>query len=121
MDVNGLLVQYEMHNWNLQALSADTGNVVWSNSLKVPYGDGKPNVYDELAASIVSNFNYNGQIYIVGFAGDIWDINAADGNTVWYTNTTNLMGPSGIETPTTFGQYGPPNPPKPRLRCHLPC
>jgi hypothetical protein len=99
MCVDGKLIMYEMHNWQFQAIDSNTGNVAWSNTLRVPYGDGMPNVYDELAASITSNMNYNGQIYIIGFAGEIWDMDASTGNTVWYTNTTNLMGPSGIETP----------------------
>jgi len=99
MNVNGLMIQYEMHNWNIQALDSNTGNVVWTTQLKAPWGDGAPNVYSELASGITSGMNWNGQWYVVTFGGEIWDVNVADGRTIWYTNTTNLMGPSGIETP----------------------
>jgi hypothetical protein len=83
----------------MQALDSNTGNVVWTTQLKAPWGDGAPNVYSELASGITSGMNWNGQWYVVTFGGEIWDVNVTDGSTIWYTNTTNLMGPSGIETP----------------------
>jgi len=99
LNVNGLMIQYEMHNRHMQALDSNTGNVVWTTQLKTNWGDGSPNVYGELAASITGNMDWNNQVYIVTFAGEIWDINVTSGSTIWFTNTTNLMGPSGIETP----------------------
>jgi outer membrane protein assembly factor BamB len=99
MVVNGMLIQYELHDWNFQAIDTDTGNVVWTTQLTTGWGDGKPHVYGELARGIPRYLNLDDHIYIVTFAGEMWSLNANTGAQEWYTNTTNLMGPSGVETP----------------------
>jgi hypothetical protein len=99
MIINGMLIQYDLHTWTFQALDSNTGNVVWTTQLDTGWGDGKPNTYGEIAASITSRMTWNNQLYVVTFAGEIWDIDVTHGDIVWYTNTTNLMGPSGVETP----------------------
>jgi len=96
---NDIYVLLNYHNWVMNAFSCTTGNLVWTQTLKTPYGSGQPNLYDEVAASINSNLDANGQFVVVTFGGDIWDVNVTNGNTLWYTNTTTLLGPSGIETP----------------------
>ena len=99
MYCNGNYMWYNLHNNVINAIDCATGNLAWKSSVKTPYGDGQPNYYDELAASIPSNLNSNGRFVIMGFGGDIWCINATTGSTIWYTNTTTLLGPSGLETP----------------------
>jgi len=99
---DNLILEFNLHNLAIQAFNVDTGNSVWTNTIKVPYGNGQPNLYDELAKGLGTTpvpFSYNGQVVLYGFGVDIWDINMTNGNIMWYTNTTNLMGPSGIETP----------------------
>jgi len=87
------------HSWAIDAFSCDTGSLLWKNSLKTNWGNGAPNLYDEVAESVSASCNIDGQFVIATFGGDIWDVNVTNGNTIWYTNTTNLIGPSGIETP----------------------
>jgi len=97
--VSGNLILYGLNQMTIDAINCQTGAVAWSTKVTTPYGDGKGNPYDEVAASLCKYLNINGQIIIGAFGGDIWDVNATNGNTIWYTNTTTLMGPPGIETP----------------------
>jgi len=99
MYVDGKWILYNLNTYVMDAIDCKTGNLVWTNSVKTPYGNGQPNPYDEVAATVNTNLNINGQFIFDGFGGDIWDINATNGNTIWYTNTTTLIGPPGIETP----------------------
>ena len=96
---NGILIQFNLHDWTFQGIKGDTGNVVWTTQLDTGWGDGKPHVYGEIACGITRMMTYNDHLYVITFAGEIWDVDATNGNIMWYTNTTNLMGPSGIETP----------------------
>jgi hypothetical protein len=99
LGLNGLVIQYDLHDWVFQAIDSKTGNVVWTTQLDTGWGDGKPHMYGEIAASIVGRLTYDDHFYVVTFAGEIWSIDATNGDIEWYTNTTNLMGPSGVETP----------------------
>ncbi len=99
MYCDGNYMWYNLHNNVITAIDCATGNLAWTSSVKTPYGDGQPNYYNELAASIPTNLNGNGRFVIMGFGGDIWSVNATNGSTIWYTNTTTLLGDPGLETP----------------------
>jgi len=96
---NNLFIFDQLHNYVWQAFSTETGQSVWSTTLKTNWGDGVPNPYDIVAISVSQNFCWNNINVVATFGGDIWGMNLATGAQMWYTNTTNLMGPSGIETP----------------------
>ncbi|MGD0451173.1 MAG: hypothetical protein ABSA79_09000 [Candidatus Bathyarchaeia archaeon] len=85
------LVTYDTEAWNVA-----TGTKVWTTTLKTPYGDGTPNVYDNFG---VSERFANGVLYFYGLGGDIWAYGSTSGKLLWYTNTTTLIGNPGIETP----------------------
>jgi hypothetical protein len=41
----------------------------------------------------------NGVLYVMGFGGDVWAINALTGEEIWYTSTNKLIGEAGSDTP----------------------
>ncbi len=96
--INGLVVLVNMENWKCDAIDLSTGNIAWKTTLTTPYGDGTPNVY-----SILGGINFigqaNGRLFIEGFGGDMWALNATTGNQLWYTNTTTLIGAPSLESP----------------------
>ena len=89
--------------WKFIAYDPATGHKLYENQLKTDWGDGHPSYYDELAESVTSSHNIDGQMIIATFGGDIWNVNVTDGSTIWYTNTTNLIGPVGVDNP--FGTW----------------
>jgi hypothetical protein len=89
--------------WKFIAYDPATGNKLYESQLKTDWGDGHPNYYDELAESVTAMHNIDGQMIIATFGGDIWNVNVTDGSTIWYTNTTNLIGPVGVDNP--FGTW----------------
>ncbi|MGD6851100.1 MAG: hypothetical protein ACQCN6_03470 [Candidatus Bathyarchaeia archaeon] len=89
---NGYLVIINAVNFKCDAIDLKTGNKVWSTTLT------NPNVYDQ-PGGFTWQGCVNDRLIISGFGGDIWALNVTTGAQLWYTNTTTLMGPSGIETP----------------------
>ena len=71
--------------WGPIQLSGDNGNVPVPNSYNSIGG-----YQTEIA---------DGVLYIMGFGGDIWAIDANTGEEVWYTSTNKLIGESGSDTP----------------------
>jgi hypothetical protein len=94
---NGVyLIANLAQNWVVDAYDVRTGTQVWHTTLTGDNG-AAPNVYDQFG---IKAWNAPGDMTIfVGLGGDIWCINDANGKLAWYTNTTALVGSSGIETP----------------------
>ncbi len=83
-------------NWDMAAYDTRTGAKLWTTTLKTPYGDGTPNVYDNFG---ISYAYINGKLLWYGLGGDVWCFDSRTGAELWYTNTTTLIGDPGIETP----------------------
>jgi hypothetical protein len=93
---DGLFQLSSMYNWKVIALNARTGITKWTTTLECANG-AEPNIYNTIGG--ISARNGPGVTVYYGFGGDIWCINNTNGNQLWYTNTTRLMGDPGIETP----------------------
>lgn len=80
----------------VQAFSVITGKQVWSTILTGL--NGAPiNPYDTVGG-IKGNI-YGNSFLVFGFGGDIWSLDMATGKQNWYTNTTQLVGDAGANTP----------------------
>jgi hypothetical protein len=82
-------------NWAGQAIDVRTGDTAWKTTLEGDNG-AAPNRYDSFG---IHTLNGPGVTIFVGFGGDLWCYDNANGDLVWYTNTTKLLGDPGIETP----------------------
>ena len=67
----------------------------WEVKLRGDNG-AEPNIYDVFGMKL---YEANKAFIVNGLGGDIWSVNSRTGEINWYTNTTKLQGPSGIETP----------------------
>ncbi len=56
----------------------------------------EPNIYDVFGMKL---YQANNAFIVNSLGGDIWSVNSKTGEINWYSNTTKLQGPSGIETP----------------------
>ncbi len=93
-NVDGIRTITNVVNNKIDGFNIRTGQKVWSSTLETPSGD--TNVYDSFgfkAAPVA------GKLVLFGLGGDVWAYNSQTGEELWYTNTTQLIGPSGIETP----------------------
>ena len=78
-------------NGVIQGYSLATGGLLWTTNL-APFDP-----YDSIGGYFA---NVAGStLYLAGFGGDIWSINILTGAINWYTNTTDLQGPSGTNSP----------------------
>ncbi len=93
--IDGLFINANVINYAVTAYSTQTGAKVWSNTFTGLNG-AAPDVYDQFG---IKNYNALGAIVWIGLGGDIWCQNVTNGNIIWYTNTTTLLGSSGLETP----------------------
>jgi len=95
----GLYFYIEAATGKITAYSLDTGKLVWGP--KQLSGDNGnfpvPNPYNSIGG--YQTEIADGILYIMGFGGDIWAINAKTGEQVWYTSTNKLLGPAGSDTP----------------------
>ena len=99
---DGLFITETRETGNFSAYSLQTGKMVWSDIVGATLSGGTPTIaqsdtYDTIGAyqgCIAGNI-----LYMIGFGGDIWSINMADGSINWYTNTTQLQGYAGYNTP----------------------
>jgi hypothetical protein len=89
---NGIFVTETRETGIINGYSMNTGKLVWSDNVS-----NDSNVYDTLGA-YQGAIAYN-TLFLVGFGGDVWSINMADGKINWYTNTTKIQGPAGSNTP----------------------
>ena len=91
----GIIYNMNDVNYVIEAFDARTGKKVWTNTFTGDNG-AAPNSYDLFS---LKPYVANGLLVTEGLGGDIWGHNATNGNLVWYTNTTKLIGDPGIETP----------------------
>jgi len=78
------------------AYSVTTGQLVWQTTLTG--ANGAPiNPYDTVGG-IKGNI-YGDSFLLFGFGGDLWSLNMANGALNWYTNTTQITGNAGTNTP----------------------
>jgi hypothetical protein len=90
----GMIVLLNDINNVATAFDVRTGAKLWTNTLTGQNG-GPVNNYDQFSYRA---FWGKDCFYNEGLGGDLWCLNL-DGTLRWYTNTTALVGPSGIETP----------------------
>jgi len=91
----GYILQLNLVSGVVDGYSTSDGKQVWETTLTGDNG-GDINIYDQFG--IKTNIG-PGVVMWAGLGGDIWCQNVTNGNVIWYTNTTKLIGSSGIETP----------------------
>ena len=93
-NIDGYRVIANVVNNKMDAFNIRTGQKVWSSTLNTPFGT--TNTFDTFGFKAAP---VNGTLLLFGLGGDIWAYNGKTGQEMWYTNTTSLIGGSGIETP----------------------
>jgi hypothetical protein len=95
----GMYYYIEAATGKIRAYNLNTGALVWGpKQLDGDNGNvAVPNPYNSIGG--YSSEIANGVLYIMGFGGDIWAIDAKTGDEVWYTSTNKLLGESGSDTP----------------------
>ncbi len=91
----GLIINMNDVNYVVEAINARTGTKAWTTTLTGEHGS-EPNSYDLFSAK---PYIANGKMITAGLGGDLWCHDTTNGNLMWYTNTTKLIGDPGIETP----------------------
>jgi len=91
----GVILELNLVSGVVDGYSSKTGDQLWENTLTGDNG-AEMNPYDSFG--IKTNFG-PGVMMWAGFGGDLWCQNITTGEVLWYTNTTKLVGSSGIETP----------------------
>jgi len=76
----------------LNAYSMTTGALVWTDNLA-----SQSDPYDSEGGYMGTIAGQN--LYLFGFGGDVWSINMLNGDINWYTNTTVIQGPAGLNSP----------------------
>jgi hypothetical protein len=92
---DGIIQVANQVNFEVAAINARTGTVAWKQTLTGDNG-AEPNLYNVFGIAVR---NGPGMSIYEGFGGDIWGVDDTNGDIMWYTNTTKLMGDPGIETP----------------------
>ncbi len=92
---DGIIVIANDVNYITAAFDVHTGQKLWETTLQGLNG-GAPNHYDLFS---LKPYFGNGVLFWEGLGGDLWCQNYTNGKIVWYTNTTQLIGNPGIETP----------------------
>jgi hypothetical protein len=95
----GMYFYLESATGKLRAYSLRTGELKWGPiQLKGDNGNVPvPNPYNSIGG--YQTEIADGILYIMGFGGDIWAIDANTGKEVWYTSTNKLLGEAGSDTP----------------------
>ena len=78
------------------AYSTQTGNLVWQTTLTGANG-ANIDPYDTVGG--IKGSVYGNSFLLFGFGGDAWSLDIATGKLNWYTNTTQLTGEAGFNTP----------------------
>jgi hypothetical protein len=95
----GMYYYIESATGKIRAYSLDTGKLLWG-PVQLSGDNGAvpvPNAYNSIGG--YQTEIADGVLYIMGFGGDIWAINALNGKQVWYTSTNKLLGEAGSDTP----------------------
>jgi hypothetical protein len=89
---NGIFVEINQDTAAFAGYSIITGQKLWG-----PFTLPNPNAYN----SIGSYYGQvaNGTLYLSSFGGDIYAINMKTGTIIWQTNTNELSGDAGSDTP----------------------
>jgi hypothetical protein len=95
-DGNGVYCEIAYATATIYGYDLNTGALLWHDSL-TGFNGADPNAYDSIGGYMSTLAN--GTLYLAGFGGDIWSINALTGKINWYTNTTKLQGPAGTDSP----------------------
>ncbi len=95
-DGSGVYGEISYEDSTIYGYSIYTGALLWSDKLTTTNGNA-PDPYDSIGGYMSTLAN--GTLYLAGFGGDIWSINYQTGAINWYTNTTELQGPSGTNSP----------------------
>ena len=80
----------------MRAYNLNTGKLVWG-PIQLTGDNGEfavPNNYNSIGG--YQTEIANGVLYVMGFGGDVWAINALTGEEIWYTSTNKLIGEAGI-------------------------
>ena len=93
-NIDGYRAIANVVNNKIDAFNIRTGQKVWTSTLDTP--SGITNTFDTFGFKAAP---VNGTLLLFGLGGDIWAYNGKTGQEMWYTNTTSLIGDSGIETP----------------------
>ncbi|MGA3111399.1 MAG: PQQ-binding-like beta-propeller repeat protein, partial [Candidatus Bathyarchaeia archaeon] len=93
---DGVFITVLKESGEVHAYSTATGNQVWQTTLH-GYNGGPIQQYDTVGG-IKGNI-YGGTFLVFGFGGDLWSLNMTNGALNWYTNTTQLTGNAGFNTP----------------------
>jgi hypothetical protein len=93
----GMYFMLESATGKLRAFNIKTGALLWGPIQLSGENGGVPNPYNSIGG--YQTEIADGVLYIMGFGGDIWAIDAASGHQVWYTSTNKLLGPAGSDTP----------------------
>ena len=95
----GMYFYIEAATGKVRAYNLNTGALVWG-PIQLSGDNGNvpvPNSYNSIGG--YQTEIADGVLYIMGFGGDIWAIDANTGEQVWYTSTNKLIGESGSDTP----------------------
>jgi hypothetical protein len=93
---DGVYIDLNEATFVATAYYLQTGKVAWTTTLTA--NGATPNSYDVFGIQNVLD-TQTGVIFLWGLGGDIWAVNMTNGNIIWWTSTTKLVGPSGTETP----------------------
>jgi hypothetical protein len=95
----GLEFRLEATEGKIRAFNLNTGQLAWG-PIQLTGDNGNfpvPNPYNPIGG--YDTVLANGTLYIMGFGGDVWAIDALTGHQLWYTNTNTLVGEAGSDTP----------------------
>jgi hypothetical protein len=83
----------------IRAYDLQTGRLVWGpTQLEGDNGEWiVPNPYNSIGG--YNTVLADDVLYIMGFGGDVWAIDASNGEQLWYTSTNVLIGEAGSDTP----------------------
>ena len=93
---SGKLMFANMAYADMYAINARTGTKAWTAELRDADGS-LPHGYTVFGLTHLPG--PDGLIGIMGFGGDIWCLDTADGSQLWQTTTNELFGDPGLETP----------------------
>jgi hypothetical protein len=95
-DGDGVYCEIAYATATIYGYDLNTGALLWHDAL-TGFNGAEPDAYDSIGGYMSTLAN--GTLYLAGFGGDIWSINVCTGDINWYTNTTELQGPAGTDSP----------------------